>query len=139
MVSRKRYQRGASILCGFLSDGRTWNVEIFHALVERTRVEREIFQRFARFSPIFPAKRERSILPPPDRGAKPTKVVSDWLGSWVKARCSRALFFLSDLPLLLTYRSLPSDPSPFYQLFNFSAFPINPSSRLLFDGGQSGV
>lgn len=26
---------------------------------------REIFQRFPRFSPVFPAKRERSILPPP--------------------------------------------------------------------------
>ena len=54
MVSRKRYQRGASILCGFLSDGRTWNVEIFHALVERTRVEREIFQLV--FRPFFRRK-----------------------------------------------------------------------------------
>lgn len=60
MVSRKWYRRRASILCG-LSDGRTG----FFMRRFNESEEIVIFQRFTRFSPIFPAQRERSILPPP--------------------------------------------------------------------------
>lgn len=91
MVSHGR----VSILWVILSDGRTWN-EIFNPMSGN-------FSTFPSFFARFSGEKRKIDTPAADRRAKPTKVVSDWLGSWVKARCSFAAVLFSFYPIFPCY------------------------------------